>query len=98
MGIFSLLYTNRKPRGFSYSPVFYDAGKERLEKRKKLIKQELLQASGIQTPESEFVSNIRGQFKVRKQVRSQFIHKQNFKILLIFILLLAITIIVSKHL
>lgn len=51
-GLFSSFFKTRKPRTFSYKPIYYNAEKEALAKRIELIKKEINQ--GQQTQNVEF--------------------------------------------
>ena len=84
MGMFSLVYKPQKPRGFSFTPRYFNPEKERRETREKLIRQEILIESGERIEDSDYIPNIRGQFKAKNHARTRVIHKQNIRILLIF--------------
>lgn len=88
MGIFSSIYTARKPREFSYSPRYYNPEKERRDERIKRVLQEVKKEQGQGIDDSEYIPNIRGQFKIKKEARSRIVHKRNVRVVLIFIVLL----------
>ncbi|HON52232.1 MAG TPA: hypothetical protein P5243_03645 [Bacteroidales bacterium] len=88
MGIFSSIYSMRKPRGFSYSPRYYNPEKEKREERIQRILQEVDKEQGKTTDSVQYIPHIRGQFKAKKDARSRIVHKQNVRIILIFIVLL----------
>ncbi len=97
MGIFSAFYNPRKPKGFSYEPLYFDAEKEAAEKRRARIIQDAKREKGIET-EEEFIPNIRGQFRAKKEKRSQFKNRQNVRVILVFFVLLYLAYLLYQHL
>lgn len=88
MGIFSSIYNSRKPRGFSYTPRYYNPEKEKRDERIQRIIQEVKKEKGESIAEEHYVPHIRGQFRVKKEARSRIVHKRNVRIFFIFIVLL----------
>lgn len=98
MGIFNTFFNPRKPRGFEYVPRYYDKEKEQREERKARIIQEVKKEKGIEISDDEYVPNIRGQFRARKENRSKFKHRQNVRIIMVFFVLLYLAYLLYEHL
>ncbi|MDR1761102.1 MAG: hypothetical protein LBR55_01485 [Bacteroidales bacterium] len=98
MGLFTTFYKPRKARGFHFQPRYYDAEKEARDERIKRIQQEAAREKGEKIADDDYVVNFRGRFREHKQKRSRIVHKQNNRILIIFVVLLFFAYLLYKYL
>ncbi|MFW5851622.1 MAG: hypothetical protein ACOCWB_05315 [Bacteroidota bacterium] len=98
MGLLGNFFNPRKPRGFEYNPVYYDADAEKKELHRKRIIQDMRKERGEDIDNAQYVPNIRGQFRAQKEQKSRIVHRQNVRILFIFIILLYFAYIFYTHL
>lgn len=88
MGIFSTFFSPPKPRRFAYTPRYYDQEREERELRKKRILQEVERQKGNVSVNQDYVPNIRGQIRAKKEEKARVIHRQNIRRVIIFFVLL----------
>ncbi|MDA3881815.1 MAG: hypothetical protein PF481_00865 [Bacteroidales bacterium] len=98
MGLLGNFFNPRKPRSFEYNPVYYDAQAEKKEAHRKRVIQDMRKERGEDIDNVKYVPNIRGQFRVHKEQKSRIVHRQNVRIILIFIILLYFAYIFYTHL
>ncbi|MFO7869613.1 MAG: hypothetical protein R6U95_09980 [Bacteroidales bacterium] len=88
MGLLGTFFNPRKPRGFEYTPVYYNADAEQKEQRRKRIIQDVQRERGEVIDDEMYVPNIRGQFRAQKEKNTRVKHRQNVRVFFIFIVLL----------
>jgi len=86
MGRFIKLQKNKQ---YFYSPRYYDERKERLEKRKEEIAQEMVEEKKILS-DSNYADNIKGHMRGVHKYRQREEMKTNFRLVLIICALVAI--------
>lgn len=90
MGFFSSILNSKKPRGFNYSPRYYDPKQEEREKRRKRILQEVRVARGETIPADEYVSPIKNRLIEQKIYRSRIVKKSRRRTTLILLALIGL--------
>lgn len=80
------LFSLPKPRGFNYTPRYYNEQKEEMKEREIRVKKEL----GIKDENEVFVSSIRGQFQRARTRKVSQNKKSSIRFLMILFILLLI--------
>lgn len=88
MGFLSLIQYNKKPRKFNYTPRYYSPEIEKRNIREQRILNQIKNTNVNHSETNEYVSTIKGAFKVKKAKRLRIVHKQNIIIAFIFLVLL----------